>query len=74
MPRVDSRLLDTSHLVDEHGLVGCPRAGQDLDADRCLTCPELLVAVRASDGHLVEIRCNAPVRPARSPWDLLAPR
>jgi hypothetical protein len=72
--RSHARLLETSHLVDEHGLVGCPGEGRDVDATRCLHCRELLVAVRASDGHLVEIRCNVPVRPVRSPWDLLAPR
>jgi hypothetical protein len=65
------RWIDTSHLVDRHGLVGCPHLGRDVEASRCLTCPERLLVVRDSDGELQEIRCNPPPREVRSPWDLL---
>jgi hypothetical protein len=65
--------LDTTHLVDEHGLVGCPRAGEDVPASRCLSCAELLLAVRDADGQLIEIRCVPPTRTIRAPWDLIQP-
>jgi hypothetical protein len=63
--------VDTVHLVDAEGLVGCPRAQRDVAASSCLTCAELLLAVRSADGQLVEIRCTPPSRTVRTPWDLL---
>jgi hypothetical protein len=66
-----ARGIDTCHLVDREGLVGCPRAGHDVDVSRCLTCSELLLAVRDPDGRLVEIRCSPPPRDVRAPWQLL---
>jgi hypothetical protein len=66
--------LDTSHLVDTDGRVGCPRAERDVDASACLACAELLLAVRGADGQLVEIRCTPPPRRVHTPWDLLLTR
>jgi hypothetical protein len=68
-----ARGLDTCHLVDRDGLVGCPRVGHDVDAARCLTCSELLLAVRDRQGTVREIRCTPPPRDVRTPWDLLGP-
>jgi len=65
---------DTVHLVDEHGLVWCPRQSRDVDADRCLTCAELLVGVAEVDGTLREIRCHRPPSTsATTPWAALLP-
>jgi hypothetical protein len=66
-----ARGLDTCHLVERDGLVGCPRAGHDVAVGRCLTCRELLLAVRDGAGTVREIRCTPPPRDVRSPWDLL---
>jgi hypothetical protein len=68
-----ARGLDTSHVVDDDGLVGCPRAGHDVDVSRCLTCSELLVVVRDHQGDIREIRCTPPPRRVRTPWGLLGP-
>jgi hypothetical protein len=65
--------LETIHLVDEHGMVCCPRGGADVCASRCLSCVELLIAVRDADGQLIEIRCVPPSRTTRAPWDLMQP-
>ena len=64
-----------THLVDEHGLVGCPRLRRDVPVERCLECRELVDALRDPEGHLTEIRCRAEVRPV-SPhehWDPFGP-
>jgi hypothetical protein len=66
--------LETTHLVDGNGLVGCPQAGSDVPAARCSSCAELLLAVRDADGQLIEVRCVPPSRSIRFPWDLLEPR
>jgi hypothetical protein len=66
-----SRSLDTTHLVDGDGLVRCPRSEHDVEAWRCLSCPQLLAAVRTADGELTEIRCTPPASPLRTPWFLV---
>jgi hypothetical protein len=66
-----TRTLETSHLVDEVGLVGCPRRRHDVEASRCLTCAHLLLAVRSADGELTEIRCTPPPGLIRTPWFLV---
>lgn len=48
-----------THLVDELGMVGCPRQRRDVPAERCLDCRELIDAVHDPAGHLTEIRCRA---------------
>jgi hypothetical protein len=68
-----ARGLDTCHLVDGDGFVGCPRVGHDVDVARCLSCSELLLAVRDRTGVVREVRCTPPPRDVRSPWDLLGP-
>ncbi|MFP4634570.1 MAG: hypothetical protein ACLFRD_01795 [Nitriliruptoraceae bacterium] len=62
------------HLVDEFGLVGCPRQKRDVSWDECLTCP-YLIGVEPGDGQQVaEIRCSAGARmTARSPWEVFGP-
>lgn len=62
------------HLVDEFGLVGCPRQHRDVSWDECLSCPHL-VGVEPDDGRQVaEIRCTAGPRVAAlSPWEVFGP-
>jgi hypothetical protein len=57
-----------SHLVDEYGMVGCPRQRGDVSVDHCLACRELLDTVEGPGGRITEIRCR--IGPAvRSPQD-----
>jgi hypothetical protein len=50
---------DTVHLVDDLGLVGCPRRGHDVTVEACLDCNALQDVVR-TDGRITEIRCEPP--------------
>ncbi|TVP74506.1 MAG: hypothetical protein EA340_01255 [Nitriliruptor sp.] len=61
-----------THLVDEFGMVGCPRQRRDVPVERCLECRELIDAVHDPDGHLTEIRCRADIGRV-SPQDHLDP-
>lgn len=54
------------HLVDDVGLVGCPRQGRDVPVARCLRCHELLEVRRDAEGAVTEIRCRASDRHPRS--------
>jgi len=64
-----------THLVDEFGMVGCPRQRRDVPAERCLECRELTDAVYDPAGQLTEIRCRAAtVRTSpQDHWDPLGP-
>lgn len=48
-----------TQVVDEFGMVGCPRQRRDVPAERCLECRELIDAVHDPAGRLTEIRCRA---------------
>jgi hypothetical protein len=50
---------NTVHLVDDLGLVGCPRRGRDVTVETCLDCNALKDVIRA-DGRVTEIRCDPP--------------
>jgi hypothetical protein len=58
------------HLVDPHGLVGCPLRQTDVDVDLCLGCPELLEALTDPDGQVTEIRCRPAMVARRDAFDL----
>ena len=64
-----------THLVDELGMVGCPRQRRDVPAERCLVCRELIDAVHDPEGHLTEIRCRAEAgrTSPQDRWDPLGP-
>ena len=64
-----------SHLVDEFGMVGCPRKRGDVPVDDCLACRALIGTERDPVGRITEIRCRASREP-RSPqdhWEPLGP-
>jgi hypothetical protein len=59
------------HVVDDFGLVGCPRQRRDVAVGTCLTCRALLETTTDAAGTVVEIRCSVPVDtspPPRWPW------
>ena len=64
-----------THLVDEFGMVGCPRQRRDVPAERCLECRELLDVIRDPARHLTEIRCRAEIRKVspQDHWDPFGP-
>ncbi len=56
-----------SHLVDDLGLVGCPRRGSDVPVSVCLRCPALRSTVADDAGRVREIRCRDGAE-LRSPY------
>lgn len=64
-----------SHLVDEFGMVGCPRQRGDVPVGGCLTCRELIETVKDPEGHVTEIRCRAGSGPRseQDHWDPFGP-
>jgi len=64
-----------THLVDDVGLVGCPRQHRDVPVEQCLRCRELFEARRDPAGEVTEIRCRAAGRrpPPREVFDPFGP-
>jgi hypothetical protein len=72
--RLARRRQRGSHLVDDLGLVGCPRRGTDVSVTACLRCRALRRTVTDEAGRVREIRCldgvdeRAPYGPWLSGW------